>query len=101
MTTVPSPVIVNWLPVIAPGPEIKLKVTGRPEFAVAFSAIGPTPSATGEVGCVKVIVWLPMAMPDKETLCATPGGKGEFQLLSVITSDPLLEPFEPGMKLTA
>jgi hypothetical protein len=33
-----------------------LKATGKPELAVAESAIGATPTVTGEVGAVNVIV---------------------------------------------
>jgi hypothetical protein len=43
-TTVPAPVMVSVLPVILPGPETMLKVTGLPEPPpVALRVIGATP----------------------------------------------------------
>ena len=40
---VPAPVIVRVLPLIAPGPLVTLKVTGRPEVAVAINVYGESP----------------------------------------------------------
>jgi len=40
---VPTPVTVSILPLTVPGPERTLKVTVRPELALADSVIGATP----------------------------------------------------------
>src|SRR5271170_4759014 len=48
--------MVNVLPLTVAGPEITLKVTGRPELAVAESMIGVTSKVTGLGGAVKVMV---------------------------------------------
>jgi hypothetical protein len=48
-------VIVSVLPLIVPGPETTLNVTGSPELAVADNVIGETGYVTGEV-TVKLIV---------------------------------------------
>jgi len=55
-STVPEPVIVSVLALIVPGPETTLKVTGKPELAVADSVIGETPQVTGDAGAVNVMV---------------------------------------------
>jgi len=52
---VPTPVIVNVLPLIVPGPDTTLNVTGSPEVAVADNVIGETGYDTGEA-TVKLIV---------------------------------------------
>jgi hypothetical protein len=41
--TVPAPVIVTTLPAIVAGPETMLKLTGRPEEAVALTVNGASP----------------------------------------------------------
>ena len=55
ITTEPMPVMVSVAPLIVAGP-VAVKVTVRPELAVADSLMGLTPYTTGEVGGAKVIV---------------------------------------------
>lgn len=54
--TVPVPVMVSVLPLTVAGPEITLKVTGRPEVEFADRGIGGTPNVTGLTKALKVMV---------------------------------------------
>ena len=48
--------MVRMFPLIVPGPATTLKITGRPELALADRVIGVAPNVTGLSGSVKLIV---------------------------------------------
>ena len=48
IVTVPAPVIVTVLPLIVAGPEKTLKLTGKPDEAVALTLNGGSPKVLSE-----------------------------------------------------
>jgi len=92
--TVPVPVYVTVNPVSVAGPDVMAYVTARPELAVAVS-VAVALGKTGVVGCGKVMVCVPYAVPLSGVDCVVPL---LFKVLSVNAAVPVELPIDDGVK---